>query len=323
MLEKLGLRDIPKWYREKHGVPSIHGHRTQMRSGQQPKGDGAARTAEKNPQHPARIMIEASGNVQSDLPPRNAQNYVPAQRVATPIQTRAYVPQGHTEQTQGQMQGHMNASYGQASNMQQPLDYLTPLTPPYAGTKNAGNLDQAYYPSPEGDRDADQQEQIVSSSMSFLGLGAKGASIEAEGTKHGPLIDIDESPSQNAARRVQSRHFFANAQNLNSIFAGRGFVSNAPAMTRAQSSFTGLSNYRSDLGAYQPRPIGERPMSSMPATRKTSPEAGAQSSSPSSSDHSAPKEVKNGRGSHTTIVSSGELKESGDQVEDEFCPVDN
>ncbi|RJE23624.1 hypothetical protein PHISCL_04038 [Aspergillus sclerotialis] len=305
MLEKLGLRDIPKWYREKYGIPSIHGHRTQMRSGQHSKGDGAARTAEKNIQHPPRLLIEASGNVQSDLPFRNAQNYAPAQRIATPVQTRAYVPQGYMRQ----MQGQMNASHNQASNMQ-PADILTSSPQQYSVKPNAGNFDQRAYPSPEGDHDSASQDQIAYS-MQSLGIDSMGQTQET-------LIDL--TPCPNPAKRV-SRIYFPRTQTPNSVFAGREGANNAPTMTRAQSSFSGWPSYHSEANTYKPRPIGERTMSSVPASRKTSPESGGQSSSPSSSDQSAHEEVKTKRRSHATIACSGALKERGDIVDHQFVNI--
>ncbi|GES60993.1 hypothetical protein ATEIFO6365_0006045400 [Aspergillus terreus] len=59
-LEKLGLRDIPRWYREKYGIPSLlpngHAHpRSHITHAQNWKDDGADRGAMKSIQYPSRL----------------------------------------------------------------------------------------------------------------------------------------------------------------------------------------------------------------------------------------------------------------------------
>ncbi|KAL4872971.1 hypothetical protein BDV12DRAFT_209646 [Aspergillus spectabilis] len=67
MLEKLGLRDIPRWYREKFNIPSIlpngHGHPRPPTANNQPwKDDGAF----KSLQYPPQLGLNAASE-QSDL----------------------------------------------------------------------------------------------------------------------------------------------------------------------------------------------------------------------------------------------------------------
>jgi hypothetical protein len=62
MLEKLGLRDIPRWYREKHNIPSIlpngHGHpRPHAANGHSWKDDSAL----KSIQYSTRLDMNATG----------------------------------------------------------------------------------------------------------------------------------------------------------------------------------------------------------------------------------------------------------------------
>ncbi|KAE8379678.1 hypothetical protein BDV26DRAFT_291133 [Aspergillus bertholletiae] len=64
-LEKLGLRDIPRWYREKYGIPSLlpngHGHpRSHASHGQHWKDDAAERGAMKSIQYPSRLEINGA-----------------------------------------------------------------------------------------------------------------------------------------------------------------------------------------------------------------------------------------------------------------------
>ncbi|KAF7593077.1 hypothetical protein BBP40_012094 [Aspergillus hancockii] len=64
-LEKLGLRDIPRWYRDKYGIPSLlpngHGHpRSHIGHGQHWKDDAVDRGAMKSIQYPPRLEINGA-----------------------------------------------------------------------------------------------------------------------------------------------------------------------------------------------------------------------------------------------------------------------
>ncbi|KAE8328353.1 hypothetical protein BDV39DRAFT_69748 [Aspergillus sergii] len=64
-LEKLGLRDIPRWYREKYGIPSLlpngHSHpRSHASHGQHWKDDTVERGAMKSIQYPSRLEINGA-----------------------------------------------------------------------------------------------------------------------------------------------------------------------------------------------------------------------------------------------------------------------
>ncbi|KAE8349868.1 hypothetical protein BDV28DRAFT_151486 [Aspergillus coremiiformis] len=64
-LEKLGLRDIPRWYREKYSIPSLlpngHGHpRSHTSHGQHWKDDAVDRGAMKSIQYPSRLEINGA-----------------------------------------------------------------------------------------------------------------------------------------------------------------------------------------------------------------------------------------------------------------------
>ncbi|KKK19456.1 hypothetical protein P175DRAFT_0489445 [Aspergillus ochraceoroseus IBT 24754] len=77
MLEKLGLRDIPRWYREKYGISSIlpngHAHpRPHPGNGHQWKDD---RAAIKSIQYPSRLTI--NGVTESSEPEHNPKQKTP------------------------------------------------------------------------------------------------------------------------------------------------------------------------------------------------------------------------------------------------------
>ncbi|KAE8394217.1 hypothetical protein BDV23DRAFT_18142 [Aspergillus alliaceus] len=64
-LEKLGLRDIPRWYREKYGIPSLlpngHGHpRSHTGHGQHWKDDAVDCGTMKSIQYPSRLEINGA-----------------------------------------------------------------------------------------------------------------------------------------------------------------------------------------------------------------------------------------------------------------------
>lgn len=64
MLEKLGLRDIPRWYREKHGVPSIlpggANARASTNNSQNWRDDAADSGTVKSIQYPARLRYNGT-----------------------------------------------------------------------------------------------------------------------------------------------------------------------------------------------------------------------------------------------------------------------
>lgn len=83
-LETLGLRDIPRWYREKHNVPSLahSSPRPQINNGH------AARAIQFQP----RPVISGAGNVAASASvPRPGTTYVPKPRVAVPTQSRSTI----------------------------------------------------------------------------------------------------------------------------------------------------------------------------------------------------------------------------------------
>ncbi|GMG08765.1 unnamed protein product [Aspergillus oryzae var. brunneus] len=89
-LEKLGLRDIPRWYREKYGIPSLlpngHGHpRSHASHGQHWKDDTVERGAMKSIQYPSRLEINGAID-SSDIEKASKQkgtHYLSSQQHAT------------------------------------------------------------------------------------------------------------------------------------------------------------------------------------------------------------------------------------------------
>ncbi|KAE8363966.1 hypothetical protein BDV27DRAFT_165140 [Aspergillus caelatus] len=89
-LEKLGLRDIPRWYREKYGIPSLlpngHGHpRSHASHAQHWKDDAVERGAMKSIQYPSRLEI--NGAIESSdiekASKQKAAHYLSSQQHAT------------------------------------------------------------------------------------------------------------------------------------------------------------------------------------------------------------------------------------------------
>lgn len=86
MLEKLGLRDIPRWYREKHGVPSIlpggaNNTRANTNNSQNWRDDAADSGMVKSIQYPARLRYNGTTTPSSDTEKASKQkptSYVPA-----------------------------------------------------------------------------------------------------------------------------------------------------------------------------------------------------------------------------------------------------
>ncbi|RMJ23440.1 hypothetical protein PHISP_05693 [Aspergillus sp. HF37] len=97
LLEKLGLRDIPRWYREKYGVPSLlpHGHRSQANNHQAQHWREDA--GPKAIQYPSRVGFNGGGEfhaMESDKAQANkhreAANYHYGGGALIPDQPRAY-----------------------------------------------------------------------------------------------------------------------------------------------------------------------------------------------------------------------------------------
>lgn len=86
MLEKLGLRDIPRWYREKYGVPSIlpggHNARANASNNQNWRDDAAEYGTAKSIQYPARLRYNGTTTPSSSdteqASKQKTSNYMPA-----------------------------------------------------------------------------------------------------------------------------------------------------------------------------------------------------------------------------------------------------
>lgn len=86
MLEKLGLRDIPRWYREKHGVPSIlpggANARASTNNSQNWRDDAVDSDTVKSIQYPARLRYNGTTTPSSSdtekAPKQKPTSYVPA-----------------------------------------------------------------------------------------------------------------------------------------------------------------------------------------------------------------------------------------------------
>lgn len=92
MLAKIGLRDIPRWYRDKYGVPSIqaNGHRGHMGHGQHWK-EGNDRGAFKTIQYAPRTGMNGNNDSAEFDKPKHKQGHLPVQHSGMiPDQPRSF-----------------------------------------------------------------------------------------------------------------------------------------------------------------------------------------------------------------------------------------
>ncbi|KAE8148984.1 hypothetical protein BDV25DRAFT_141249 [Aspergillus avenaceus] len=198
-LEKLGLRDIPRWYREKYGIPSLlpngHGHPRQ-----QWKDDVADRGAMKSIQYPTRLDHSGSAN-SSDVEKSSKQKatlYLSSQQhpgtLSGPsrnVYATANSPKVATHPKQ--------APKNQVNPISKRIDLLSfdPLREFSSMDQMGGGVSLPYHGSPEGapldNADRAQHEEFLRNVQSLM-----SAPVSA-GT------DCMSSPFENASNQARSK----------------------------------------------------------------------------------------------------------------------
>ena len=157
-LEKLGLRDIPRWYREKYSIPSLlpngHGHpRSHASHSQHWKDDAVERGAMKSIQYPSRLEINGaieSSDIETGSK-QKAAHYLSSQQHATGAtgpSRHAYPAASSPKTSTNPKHAHKHIP-GPVNSVPRRIDLLTfdPL-PEYPTLDHMGGMSYLPYPSP-------------------------------------------------------------------------------------------------------------------------------------------------------------------------------
>ena len=220
-LEKLGLRDIPRWYREKYGIPSLlpngHGHpRSHASHGQHWKDDPVERGAMKSIQYPSRLEINGAID-SSDIEKASKQkaaHYISTQQHAT----GASGPSRHACPAASSPKASTNPKHAHkhipvpVNSVSRRIDLLSfdPLPEYPALNHMGGGMSGLPYPSPTDqaaieNADRAQHEEFVRNLHSLMpapiGTSADYLSASFEGTPTQPR----SKKSQKSRRLYQPR----------------------------------------------------------------------------------------------------------------------
>lgn len=316
MLEKLGLRDIPRWYREKFGVPSLLPNGRHNHHNQQWKDETAAadRTAVKAIQYHPHLGQDTS---ETEKAPKKPTPYFNAPHGAIPDQPRAFMnglkgPIGQKNGTAAatgiKQISHAHGKKGDLLSFDPVSDYPSLDSMGGMGGMGAGNVttgnELAHYSTEPDPR----REEFVRSIQSLV-----PASVNA-----GPMgrlqSPFDATPCQTRGSRPQSRRLYQRANaaaaalqagSSDDSFSFKGFRSALPTGTSNLSKASGAGTESTtgaaatgggvEIGSTASQKLGNSPrarniggstMSSDPPTRVVSPAENFSHSSLSS--HSSP-----------------------------------
>ncbi|THC90443.1 hypothetical protein EYZ11_010102 [Aspergillus tanneri] len=214
-LEKLGLRDIPRWFREKYGIPSLlpsgHGHpRAHGSHGQHWKDDTVDRGGVKSIQYPP--QLELNGVVDASDAEKNAKqkspSYAPSQQhsMGLPGPSRSAFPGGSSPKVSiNQRHGH-GPKHGpnQHSSIAKRIDLLSfdPLPEyPSLNAVGGGSIGGLNYPTSREDVTVDNadraQHEFVRNIQSLMPTSA------AAHTEYLPGPFEPASAGQNRPKKMQ------------------------------------------------------------------------------------------------------------------------
>lgn len=219
MLEKLGLRDIPRWYREKFGIPSLipgghHNSRAHASRNQHwQDSDGHERAgAFKAIQYPTRSGDHTGGPDKSLKQQKSAPNFHPVLQQPTaiaahgqprsPYATGMY-SKGNASHKQTTRQ-HISAQQNVPPSKKIDLLSFDPL-PDYPGFDSmGGNLSESPYSMTAAeDADRAQREDLVRSLQSLV-----PAPASAPGNAELLPSPMDTTTSQSRNRKQRSRRLY-------------------------------------------------------------------------------------------------------------------
>ncbi|KAI9932812.1 hypothetical protein ASPWEDRAFT_22577 [Aspergillus wentii DTO 134E9] len=284
MLEKLGLRDIPRWYREKYSIPSLlpnGGARSQVASGPHWKDEAADRGALKSIQYPSRLGLNSS-----------AENFDAEKNTKQQVKTTPYIPPAL--QPSATITGHARPAYnatnspkGPASQKHGPKHTSNPTTKKIdllsfdpiqeksfldpmagaAGEMNYPNTNDKTSVVEEADRI--QREEFVRSLQSLMPASMTGS------PEYQQNIPLEPRDHQNRTRKFQkSRRLYQPRSQSMTPDAGHHEPMESVSFKNLHSNATGFSSGASAISKgsnlASPITLGSA-MSSDPPTRVASP----------------------------------------------------
>lgn len=219
-LEKLGLRDIPRWYREKYGIPSLlpngHAHpRSHITHNQHWKDEPIDRPM-KTIQFPSRMEINGAMDLSDvEKAPKQKSNYAPQHSAMMPGHHRApaYTSTGSPRGPSNQKH---NSKHG---NKKMDLLSFDPL-PEYPSLDAMGrSLGGFTYPEPNRDNnlameptDRTQREEMVRNLQSLMPAPIAAANAEYLPVAfEAPSAPARSKKSQKSRRLYQPRSQFGSS----------------------------------------------------------------------------------------------------------------